>query len=127
VARRNVASHRLADRVALHRGDLFQPVAGRYDLIVTNPPYVDAPGMAHLPPEYRHEPRMALAAGDDGLDLVRRIVDQAARHLAPKGGLLCEVGRGRAPLEQAYPRVPFTWLDTERSEGEVFWIGRGDL
>ncbi len=128
VARRNVAVHRLGDRITLHRGDLFQPLGRqRYDLILTNPPYVDAPGMDRLPPEYRHEPRMALAAGDDGLELVRRIVDGAPRHLTPNGSLLCEIGRGRAALEQAYPRRPFVWLDTERSEGEVFWIGRSDL
>ena len=82
LARRNVATHRLGDRIALHRGDLFQPLAGRrYDLILSNPPYVDARGMARLPPEYRHEPRLALAAGDDGLDLVRRILQEAPRHL----------------------------------------------
>ena len=128
LARRNVSSHRLADRIALHRGDLFEPVNGRrYDLIVSNPPYVDAPGMAALPPEYRHEPRLALAAGDDGLDLVRRILDQAKRHLTKKGGLVCEIGRGRKPLEKAYPRLPFVWLDTELSQGEVFWLSRADL
>jgi len=80
-----------------------------------------------LPPEYRHEPRMALAAGKDGLDLVRRIVDQAPRHLTKNGGLLCEVGRGRHALEKAYPRLPFIWLDTEQSEGEVFWIANASL
>lgn len=123
LARRNVATHRLGDRIALHRGDLFAPVAGeRYDLIITNPPYVDADGMAHLPPEYRHEPRLALAAGDDGLDLVHRILDRAPRHLRKGGGLLCEIGRGRAPLERARPDTPFVWLDTEQSEGEVFWL-----
>ena len=128
LARRNVASHRLADRIALHRGDLFEPVDGeRYDLIISNPPYVDASGMAALPPEYRHEPRLALAAGDDGLDLVRRILDQAGRHLAKKGGLVCEIGRGRKPLEKAYPRLPFVWLDTELSQGEMFWLSRADL
>ena len=95
----------------------------RYDLIITNPPYVDARSMAKLPPEYRHEPRMALAAGDDGLDLVRRILDEAPRHLRPDGGLLCEIGRGRAPLEHAYPNTNFVWLDTEQSQGEVFWLG----
>jgi len=94
----------------------------RYDLIVSNPPYVDARGMAKLPPEYRHEPRMALAAGGDGLDLVRRIVDEAPRHLRKGGGLVCEIGRGRAPLERAYPQAPFVWLDTEQSQGEVFWL-----
>jgi ribosomal protein L3 glutamine methyltransferase len=128
LARRNVATHRLGDRITLSRGDLFAPVARqRYDLIISNPPYVDAGGMAKLPPEYRHEPRMALAAGNDGLDLVRRIVDQAPRHLTKNGSLLCEVGRGQRALEQAYPRLPFVWLDTEQSEGEVFWIARGDL
>ncbi|MFO1081451.1 MAG: 50S ribosomal protein L3 N(5)-glutamine methyltransferase [Reyranellaceae bacterium] len=128
LARRNVQSHRLADRIALHRGDLFAPLAGqRYDLILSNPPYVDARGMARLPPEYRQEPRMALAAGDDGLDLVRRIVAEARRHLTPKGGLLCEVGRCRPQLEKAFPRLPFLWLDTEQSEGEVFWLEARDL
>jgi ribosomal protein L3 glutamine methyltransferase len=128
LARRNVTSHRLGDRITLHRGDLFEPLKGRrYDLILTNPPYVDATGMARLPPEYRHEPRMALAAGDDGLDLVRCILDQAPGHLTRDGALLCEVGRGRAPLEAAFPNLPFLWLDTEHSEGEVFWITRRDL
>jgi ribosomal protein L3 glutamine methyltransferase len=128
LARRNVASHRLGDRIALHRGDLFAPLRGkRYDLIVSNPPYVDARAMARLPPEHRHEPRMALAAGDDGLDLVRRILAEAPRHLSRRGALICEIGRGRRRLEAAYPRLPFLWLDTEQSEGEVFWISREDL
>ncbi len=128
LARRNVAKHRLGDRVTLHRGDLFKPLQGqRYDLIISNPPYVDAGGMARLPPEFRHEPRMALAAGDDGLDLVHRILAEAPKHLTKSGGLVCEIGRGRPPLEAAYPRLPFIWLDTELSEGEVFWLSRSDL
>jgi len=128
LARRNVATHRLGDRVTVHRGDLFKPLQGqRYDLIISNPPYVDAGGMAKLPPEFRHEPRMALAAGDDGLDLVHRILADAPKHLTKSGGLVCEIGRGRAPLEAAYPRLPFLWLDTELSEGEVFWLSRSDL
>lgn len=128
LARRNVASHRLGDRISLHRGDLFAPLENRrYDLIISNPPYVDAGGMAKLPPEFKHEPRLALAAGDDGLDLVRRILSDAPRHLTKNGDLVCEIGRGRAPLEAAYPNLPFLWLDTELSEGEVFWIGRNDL
>ncbi|MEI6201220.1 MAG: 50S ribosomal protein L3 N(5)-glutamine methyltransferase, partial [Enhydrobacter sp.] len=86
-----------------------------------------AKGMAKLPPEYRHEPRMALAAGDDGLDLIRRIMADAPRHLTRSGALLCELGRGRRPLERAYPRLPFLWLDTEQSQGEVFWIAGNDL
>jgi len=128
LARRNVATHRLGDRIVLHRGDLFAPIGRqRYDLIICNPPYVDAGAMAKLPPEYRHEPRLALAAGKDGLDLVRRLVDEALRHLTKNGSLLCEVGRGRRVLERAYPRLPFVWLDTEQSEGEVFWIARGEF
>jgi ribosomal protein L3 glutamine methyltransferase len=128
LARRNVASHRLGDRITLHRGDLFEPLQGRrYDLILSNPPYVDSRGMANLPPEYRHEPRMALAAGDDGLDLVRRILAEAPCHLRRNGALICEIGRGRRALEAAFPRLPFLWLDTEQSEGEVFWLSAKDL
>ncbi|TAJ29929.1 MAG: 50S ribosomal protein L3 N(5)-glutamine methyltransferase [Reyranella sp.] len=128
LARRNVATHRLGDRITIHRGNLFKPVQGRhYDLIISNPPYVDAGGMAKLPREFRHEPRLALAAGDDGLDLVRRILTDAPRHLTRNGGLVCEIGRGAAPLEAAYPGLPFLWLDTELSEREVFWITRTEL
>jgi ribosomal protein L3 glutamine methyltransferase len=127
LARRNVAHHRLGDRIALHRGDLFAPVsAKRYDLIVSNPPYVDARGMATLPPEFRHEPGLALAGGGDGLALVNRILADAPRHLTAQGGLLCEIGRGRAALERQH-RLPFLWLDTELSSGEVFWLGREDF
>lgn len=128
LARQNVARHRLRERIELLRGDLFAPLKGRrYDLIISNPPYVDAGGMADLPPEFLHEPRMALAAGDDGLDLVRRILAEAPKHLTPKGALLCEVGRGKDNVEAAYPRTPFLWLDTELSEGEVFWLDARNL
>jgi ribosomal protein L3 glutamine methyltransferase len=128
LARRNVNHHRLGDRITLRGGDLFSPLGEQsYDLIISNPPYVDARAMAHLPPEYRHEPRLALAAGRDGLDIVRRILAEAARHLKPGGGLLCEVGRGRPALETAFPRLPFLWLDTEHSQAEVFWLGASDL
>jgi ribosomal protein L3 glutamine methyltransferase len=128
VAARNVADHALEDRVALHRGDLFAPLAGRrYDLIITNPPYVDAEGMAALPPECRAEPKLAFDGGADGLDIVRRILEQAGEHLTPEGGLLCEIGRGRENLDAAYPQLPLLWLDTEDSEAEVFWIAAADL
>ena len=114
--------------MTLHRGDLFAPLGdARYDLILSNPPYVDAEGMAALPPECRAEPKLALAGGADGLDVVRRILDDAPRHLTPQGGLLCEIGRGRERLEAAFPQLPFLWLDTEDSEGEVFWISAEDL
>jgi ribosomal protein L3 glutamine methyltransferase len=128
VARINVRDHALGNRVRLLRGDLFAPVdAERYDLIISNPPYVDAPGMAALPPECRHEPRRAFAGGADGLKFISRIVAEAPRHLAPEGGLLCEVGRGRDALERAFPTTRFLWLDTEESTGEVFWIEARDL
>jgi ribosomal protein L3 glutamine methyltransferase len=128
VAARNVGDYGLQDRIALHRGDLFKPVGGkRYDLIISNPPYVDAEGMAGLPRECRAEPRLAFDGGADGLDIVRRILEGAARHLTPQGGLLCEIGRCRPALEAAYPQLPLLWLDTEDSEGEVFWIAAADL
>jgi ribosomal protein L3 glutamine methyltransferase len=128
VAARNVADYALDDRIALHQGDLFKPLGGdRYDLIITNPPYVDAEGMAALPRECRFEPKLAFDGGADGLDIVRRILDEAGSHLTPQGGLLCEIGRGRELLEQEFPQLPLLWLDTEESDGEVFWIGAADL
>jgi len=128
VAARNIADYGLEDRVTLHRGDLFKPIGEtRYDLIISNPPYVDARGMAELPRECRAEPKLALDGGSDGLDVVRRILKEARRHLTPQGGLLCEIGRGRESLEAAFPQLPLLWLDTEDSDGEVFWIGAADL
>jgi ribosomal protein L3 glutamine methyltransferase len=128
VAARNVADYALEDRISLHQGDLFKPLGGnKYDLIITNPPYVDAEGMAALPRECRFEPKLAFDGGADGLDIVRRILNEAGKHLSPQGGLLCEIGRGRELLEAAFPQLPLLWLDTEDSEGEVFWIGAGDL
>jgi ribosomal protein L3 glutamine methyltransferase len=128
VAARNVSDYGLEERVTLHRGNLFAPLQGkRYDLIISNPPYVDAEGMAALPRECRAEPKLAFDGGADGLDIVRRILDEAAAHLTPQGGLLCEIGRGRGPVEDAFPQLPLLWLDTEESDGEVFWISAGDL
>jgi ribosomal protein L3 glutamine methyltransferase len=128
VAARNVADYALEDRISLHQGDLFKPLGkSRYDLIISNPPYVDAKGMAALPRECRFEPKLAFDGGPDGLDIVRRILDEAGKHLTPQGGLLCEIGRGRELLEAAFPQLPLLWLDTEESEGEVFWIGAADL
>ena len=128
VATRNVGDYGLQDRLKLYRGDLFKPLGGkRYDLIISNPPYVDAEGMADLPRECRAEPKLAFDGGADGLDIVRRILDQAEAHLTPRGGLLCEIGRCRPQLEAAYPQLPLLWLDTEESEGEVFWIAATDL
>ena len=130
VARRNVEEHDLAERVTLYQGDLFAPLGGkRYDLILANPPYVDAESLAAFPPEYAAEPRLAHEGGRDGLDIVRRILAEAAAHLTQEGALVCEVGRARARLEAAYPDLPFLWLDAEESEveGEVFVLRARDL
>jgi ribosomal protein L3 glutamine methyltransferase len=128
VATRNVGDYGLQDRLKLYRGDLFKPLGGkRYDLIISNPPYVDAEGMADLPRECRAEPKLAFDGGADGIDIVRRILDEAEAHLTPQGGLLCEIGRCRPQLEAAYPQLPLLWLDTADSEGEVFWIAAADL
>jgi ribosomal protein L3 glutamine methyltransferase len=128
VAARNVGDYGLQDRLKLYRGDLFKPLGGKcYDLIISNPPYVDAEGMADLPRECRAEPKLAFDGGADGLDIVRRILDEAEAHLTPRGGLLCEIGRCRPQLEAAYPQLPLLWLNTEDSEGEVFWIAAADL
>ena len=128
LAAENVAEHQLAGRVRLLEGDLFGPLAGEaYDLIITNPPYVDEEAMAALPAEYRHEPSLAFDGGPDGLDIVRRILAAAPAHLSPGGGMICEIGTGKEILEAEYPHLPFLWLDTEDSEGEVFWLSAVDL
>ena len=128
VAALNVADHGLQDRVTLRRSDLFHALGEtRYDLIICNPPYVDAAGMAALPRECRAEPRLAFDGGADGLDVIRRILQDAKRHLTSGGGLLCEIGRCRPALEAEFPQTGFLWLDTEESTGEVFWIGASDL
>jgi ribosomal protein L3 glutamine methyltransferase len=121
VAKTNVAQHRLGKRVRLIRSDLFASLQGeRYDVIVTNPPYVAAAAMRTLPPEYRHEPGMALAGGKDGLDLVKRIIEEAPRQLSPGGLLVCEIGAGRRALERAYPSGQFAWPETAAGSGPVF-------
>ena len=128
VARRNVKDYALGKRVRLVRTDLFERLAARrYDLILSNPPYVDAVAMRALPREYRREPRLALAGGRDGLELLRRMLAQAAAHLNPGGLLVVEIGHNRAALEKAYPRLPFTWLDTSAGEDYVFMLHREDL
>ena len=128
VAAHNVADYGLQDRVMLHRGDLFAPLGDkRYDLIIANPPYVDAEGLAALPRECRAEPKLAFDGGADGLEVIGRILSEARRHLTPEGGLLCEIGRCRPALEAACPESEFLWLETEDSQGEVFWIRAADL
>lgn len=127
VAQKNIEAHRLADRVRACLADVFPATGLRYDLIVANPPYVGAMDLEALPPEYRHEPRAGLAAGRDGLDVVRRIIAGAAHHLEPHGILVCEVGAGQAALERAFPELPFCWLEFERGGDGVFLLEAGQL
>lgn len=128
VARRNVDEYGLSDRIALKQGDLFAPLKGaRYDLILTNPPYVDAEAVEAFPPEYAAEPRLAHAGGADGLDIVRRILSDAPDHLKSDGRLVCEIGGGQERLVRDFPDLPFVWLDTEESAGEVFLLRESDF
>lgn len=123
VAGLNVTAHELEGRVTLHHGDLFAPLKGKkFDLIITNPPYVDHEEMAVLPQEYKTEPAMALDGGPDGLDIVRRLLTEAPKHLNAGGGMICEIGTGREIIEEEYPDLDLFWLDTEESQGEVFWV-----
>ena len=128
VARRNVRRHRLTRRVRLVKSDHFGALGdASYDIIVANPPYVGARELAGLPPEYRHEPRVALAAGRSGLDSVNIILAQAARHLRPRGLLIVEVGNTERAVRRAWRRLPFMWLEFERGGGGVFLLTREQL
>lgn len=128
VALENVSDYGLTQRIRLVESDLFTGLEGeRYDFILSNPPYVTAAAMDSLPAEYLHEPRMALAAGDDGLDLVRRIIAAAADHLNPLGLLAIEVGHNRALVEAAFPELPLHWLQTEDGVDAIFVLRREDL
>ncbi len=123
VARRNRDRYGLEGRVEILHSDLFEALAGRrYDLILSNPPYVDAGEMAALPAEYRHEPALGLAAGADGLDLVRRMLAGAGDHLTPSGVMIVEVGASARALTEAYPEIPFLWLEFERGGEGVFLL-----
>lgn len=128
VARRNVDDYQLQERVHLIESDLFAQLGERkYDLIISNPPYVNAASVAALPPEYLHEPKLALGSGADGLDATRAILRHAAAHLNPDGILAVEIGHNRAALEAACPTLPFTWLEVEAGEDFVFLMHREDL
>lgn len=128
VARRNVVEHGREDRIRLVQSDLLEGLtACRYDLIICNPPYVTAESMASLPTEYRHEPALALGAGEDGLDVVRRLLVGAADHLGDDGLLFVEVGHNADIVEAAFPDLPFTWIDSASAEGKVFMLRRADL
>ncbi|KUM43511.1 50S ribosomal protein L3 N(5)-glutamine methyltransferase [Pseudomonas sp. EpS/L25] len=123
VAWQNIERHALEDRVYTVQGDGFAGLPGqRFDLIVSNPPYVDAEDFADMPAEYQHEPELGLACGDDGLDLVRRMLAEAADHLTEQGILIVEVGNSQVHVEALYPEVDFTWLDFERGGHGVFLL-----
>ena len=128
VAERNVADYHLTDRIELIQSDAFSKLAGRqFDLIISNPPYVNAESVAALPPEYLHEPELALGSGEDGLDFTRIILREAKKHLTENGILIVEIGHNRDELEAAYPTLPFTWLDTAAGDEFVFMLRAEDL
>jgi ribosomal protein L3 glutamine methyltransferase len=128
VARINIDKHAVADRVRAVRSDVYSTLGdARYDVIVTNPPYVGREELDTLPDEYRREPELGLFGGDDGLDIVRRILAGATAHLQPDGILIGEVGNTEAALEAAFPDVPFVWLEFERGGGGVFVLTADEL
>lgn len=128
VARRNVDDYGMQDQVELVRSDVFSGLSGRrFDLIVSNPPYVTAESMSTLPAEYLHEPRMALAAGEDGMDVVRRIISGARGHLSADGVLAVEIGHNRDLVEAAFPELPLVWLPTSGGDDMVFLVQAADL
>jgi ribosomal protein L3 glutamine methyltransferase len=128
VAERNVKDYALEERVRLIQSDAFSAIPReKYDLIISNPPYVNAESMASLPEEYRREPEMALASGEDGLDFVRGLLKDAPYHLAPDGILIVEIGHNKDELERAFPRLSFVWLDTSAGDRFVFMLRGKDL
>jgi ribosomal protein L3 glutamine methyltransferase len=128
VAERNIGDYSLNERVHPIYSDAFSQLKGKkYDLIISNPPYVNADSVAALPPEYLHEPEMALGSGDDGLDFTHIILREAKKHLTPEGILIVEIGHNREALEDAYPTLPFTWLDTSAGDEYVFMLYATDL
>ena len=127
VAAVNIDYHEVGDRVSTVRSDVFDGLEGRYDVILSNPPYVDADDIADMPAEYGHEPELGLAAGGDGLDIAHRILARAADYLNPGGLLIVEVGNSWVALQEAYPDIPFTWLEFENGGDGVFLFTAEDL
>jgi len=128
VAKKNVADYGLQDQVHLIQSDLMKKLKGKtYDLIITNPPYVNAPSMAELPEEFQREPELALASGKDGLKHIRQILADAPRHLNSGGSLIAEIGHNRDALEEEFPQLPFTWLETSGGDQFLFLLRREDF
>ncbi len=129
VALINIAQHKMKDRLNLHHGSLYDPlpVSAQYDLIISNPPYVNAASMQNLPPEYRHEPSLALAGGDDGMDVVRTIIEQAPAHLRDDGLLVIEIGHERTFFERAFPELEPVWLDTAEASDQILLLTKEQL
>jgi ribosomal protein L3 glutamine methyltransferase len=128
VAQRNISDYGLEQQITLHQGDLFAPLNDMtYDLIISNPPYVNAVSVAALPREYRHEPALALGSGDDGLDATRIILRKAAQHLNPGGMLAVEIGHNRVALEAAFPELQLVWPEIEGGSDTVFLLTREQL
>ncbi|HET7792171.1 MAG TPA: 50S ribosomal protein L3 N(5)-glutamine methyltransferase [Rhizobacter sp.] len=127
IARINIDKHRLSKRITLVKSDLLDDVKGPYDLIVCNPPYVNTQSMRELPKEYLHEPQLALAGGDDGMDLVRRILKDAPSRLSPIGVLVLEIGNERAHFEHAFRKLEVAWLDTSAGADQVLLVTRDAL
>jgi ribosomal protein L3 glutamine methyltransferase len=129
VALINVTQHGMKDRLNLHHGSLYDPlpVSAQYDLIISNPPYVNSASMLTLPPEFRHEPSLALAGGDDGMDLVRTIIEQAPAHLRDNGLLLIEIGHERLFFEAAFPDLEPVWLDTAEASDQILLLTKEQL
>ena len=127
VAEQNIQRHELSERVTAVQSDLFENLSGQYDLIVTNPPYVDAGDLASMPAEYQHEPSLGLAAGDDGLAVIRNILRQAGDYLTEYGVLVAEVGNSGEALDTAFPEVPFLWIELEKGGHGVFVLTAGQL
>nr|WP_284709282.1 50S ribosomal protein L3 N(5)-glutamine methyltransferase [Marinobacter sediminum] len=127
VAASNIELHGVCDRVRTVQSDVFANIDGQYDVILSNPPYVDAEDLAAMPDEYRHEPELGLAAGSDGLEIAHRIIAEAANHLTPGGLLVVEVGNSWVALDELYPDLPLTWLDFENGGDGVFLVSAEDL
>ena len=127
VTDKNISRHELSERVSAVHSDLFDNLTGQYDLIITNPPYVDANDLASMPAEYQHEPSLGLAAGEDGLDVIRNILRQAGDYLTEYGVLVAEVGNSWEALDAAFPEVPFLWVELEQGGHGVFVLTAGQL